>query len=267
MFGAIILSCATFSGAAVSALSGFAFAPVAGALLLLIYPKDIVIPLLMICSVTLQAFTLACLRAELSLRRSWRMLAGGAIGVPVSIAILSNIDSHAFKLAFGGFLVLYATSMLLRGHAGKFVGRENALVEMTTGMLGGFVGGLTATPGAIPVLYCDLAGLDKRAQRERVQPFILSMQIYALAMLSLGPGIDPIVWSIYATSLPALFAGAVIGLYMYGRLPEQHFRRIVLVLLLASGVAVASNSQAPMAGSAKAEMLYVNRVFFNYDGR
>ena len=36
--------------------------------------------------------------------------------------------------------------------------------------------------------------------------------------------------------LPALFAGTWLGLKLFGRLNEAAFRKIVLVLLLASGV-------------------------------
>jgi uncharacterized membrane protein YfcA len=36
--------------------------------------------------------------------------------------------------------------------------------------------------------------------------------------------------------LPALFAGTWLGLKLFGRLDEATFRRVVLVLLLASGI-------------------------------
>jgi len=41
---------------------------------------------------------------------------------------------------------------------------------------------------------------------------------------------------LFVIGLPALFAGTWLGLKLYGRLDEAAFRKVVLVLLLASGV-------------------------------
>jgi uncharacterized protein len=41
---------------------------------------------------------------------------------------------------------------------------------------------------------------------------------------------------LFLIGLPALFAGTWLGLKLFGRLNEAAFRKIVLVLLLASGV-------------------------------
>jgi hypothetical protein len=40
---------------------------------------------------------------------------------------------------------------------------------------------------------------------------------------------------LFLIGLPALFAGTWLGLKLFGRLDEASFRRVVLVLLLASG--------------------------------
>ena len=41
---------------------------------------------------------------------------------------------------------------------------------------------------------------------------------------------------LFLIGLPALFAGTWLGLKLFGRLNEAAFRKIVLVLLLASGI-------------------------------
>jgi uncharacterized membrane protein YfcA len=41
---------------------------------------------------------------------------------------------------------------------------------------------------------------------------------------------------LFVIGLPALFAGTWLGLKLYGRLNEAAFRKVVLVLLLVSGV-------------------------------
>jgi hypothetical protein len=43
-----------------------------------------------------------------------------------------------------------------------------------------------------------------------------------------------VIW-LFAIALPVLFAGTWLGLKLYGRLDEAQFRRVVVILLLASG--------------------------------
>ena len=86
------------------------------------------------------------------------------------------------------------------------------------------------SPSLRPLTFCT-AGL--------VQPFIAVMQVRALApslgrqSLSPKPVID------LAISLPALFAGSVLGIVAFRNINEVGFRRTILVLLLLSGASLA----------------------------
>jgi uncharacterized membrane protein YfcA len=44
-----------------------------------------------------------------------------------------------------------------------------------------------------------------------------------------------VIW-LFAVGLPVLLAGTWLGLKLYGRLDEAQFRKVVLMLLLVSGV-------------------------------
>ncbi len=48
--------------------------------------------------------------------------------------------------------------------------------------------------------------------------------------------ITPDVVQLFLIGLPALFAGTWLGFKLFGRLDEAAFRKVVLVLLLASGI-------------------------------
>ena len=73
-----ILVLAVFLGAIVQGFSGFAFSAVAGAILLQVQAPGLAIPLLMICSLMIQAYVLVRLRTTLSLHGSLPYLIGGA---------------------------------------------------------------------------------------------------------------------------------------------------------------------------------------------
>jgi uncharacterized membrane protein YfcA len=111
------------------------------------------------------------------------------------------------------------------------VGR-NALI----GFGGGFVGGLTAMPGAIPTIWCDIHGVPKTEQRGLVQPFIAAMQIFALVLMLLQNDLSSKVLVEFVASIPALLAGAALGIFAFRRVNEASFRRIILTMLLFSGL-------------------------------
>ncbi|MDB5592661.1 sulfite exporter TauE/SafE family protein [Enterovirga sp.] len=235
----VVLSAAAFSGAFVTSFAGFAFSPVAGVILMLVLPAKTIIPVLMICSVIVQAGTLVCARKSLALGSVGPMLIGGALGVPIAVQIYHRTDLSLFQVSFGLFLVAYAAIMLVRPSR-QFRVQTRPATEVAVGFLGGLVGGLTAMPGAVPVLYCDCTGAGKEVQRAKVQPFILVMQVLALALIAVHGDLDARTAELVGASLPALALGVVAGLKLFGSVSEASFRRLVLLLLLATGLALAA---------------------------
>jgi uncharacterized membrane protein YfcA len=81
--------------------------------------------------------------------------------------------------------------------------------------------------------------MPKNEQRGLVQPFIAAMQIFALTLMLSRNSLSSKFLIDLAISLPALAAGAVLGIVMFRRVNETAFRRIVLVVLLFSGLSLA----------------------------
>jgi uncharacterized membrane protein YfcA len=104
------------------------------------------------------------------------------------------------------------------------------------GFGGGLIGGPTAMPGAIPTIWCDMHGVPKNEQRGLVQPFIAAMQIFALGLLMVRHDLSPKVLVDLALSIPALLAGSALGIFAFRSVNEQTFRKIILAILLVSGV-------------------------------
>lgn len=232
----LVLSGAVFAGAFVSGLSGFAFSAVAGAILLHVFPPMEAVPLMMACSITVQAANLFALRKSMQWKASLVFIAGGLLGIPIAIYLLQNVDTGTFRLGFGFLVSLYATYALFRSTPAylRQMGSQsrNALV----GFGGGLVGGLTAMPGALPAIWCDIHGLPKNQQRGLVQPYIGIMQLFALALMLAHHNISSKVLIDFGMSLPALAAGTAGGIFLFGRINELAFKRIVLGLLVFSGL-------------------------------
>jgi uncharacterized membrane protein YfcA len=121
----------------------------------------------------------------------------------------------------------------------KYLQQMNESRHALVGFGGGLIGGLTAMPGAIPTIWCDMHGVPKNQQRGLVQPFIAAMQIFALGLLLIQHDLSSKVLVDLALSIPALLAGSTLGLLAFRNVNEQTFRRIILGILLVSGVLLA----------------------------
>jgi uncharacterized protein len=230
-----LLSAAVFLGAFVSGFAGFAFSAVAGGILLHTLVPTEAVPLMMACSVGVQATNLWALRAEIQWKQSLVLVLGGILGVPIAVWLLQTTDARVFREVFGALVALYAGYMLLRPSLTslQLMNRSrNALV----GFGGGLIGGLTAMPGALPTIWCDMHGVPKSQQRGLVQPFIAAMQIFALALMLLHHDLSPNLLDNLLLSIPALVAGSALGILAFRNVSEQLFRHIILAVLLVSGL-------------------------------
>lgn len=234
-----ILVVAVFLGAIVQGFSGFAFSAVAGAILLQVQSPASAIPLLMICSLLIQGYVLVRLRAMISLKESLPYIAGGAGGVILAALVFDSIDPQVFRLMFGVFLVLYAFSILLRPNSALLSAGERRSSKTAVGFAGGLVGGLTAMPAVILVIWGDANGMSRLAQRAIIQPFIAAMQSLALVLLLLvAPAAAVDMVQHLPLALPALFGGAALGLFLFRKVGDAGFRRAISALLLFSGIAL-----------------------------
>jgi uncharacterized membrane protein YfcA len=231
----VLLSVAVFFGAFVSGLAGFAFSAVAGAILLHVLQPMEAVPLMMACSVGVQATNLWALRKNIQWKESLVLIFGGLLGVPVAVWVLHNADATLFRQGFGLAVAIYAGYMLFRPSL-NYLQQMNQSRSALVGFGGGLIGGLTAMPGALPTIWCDMHGVPKNQQRGLIQPFIAAMQIFALVLMLSRHDLSRTVLVDFALSIPALLAGSALGIFVFRNMNEMTFRRVILAILLCSGV-------------------------------
>jgi uncharacterized protein len=231
-----VFSVSVFAGAVVSGLVGFAFSAVVGAVWLHMLPPAEAIPLMMACSIVTQAISLFALRGSVRWHSSPVLIGSGALGLVPAVYLLGHVSTEMFRTGFGAFLVAYAGYMLLRPAVAHVHEAPGQMRQALVGFGGGLIGGLTAMPGALPTIWCDLRGLPKDAQRGLVQPYITAMQVIALALMFAHNGIPDHMLHNLMLSFPALVIGAAVGVALFNRTGTGMLRRIMLSLLLAAGL-------------------------------
>jgi uncharacterized membrane protein YfcA len=225
---------ATFAGALVAGLAGFAFGLIAAAVWLHILPPLQTATLIIAFGLLVQGIAVWKLRHALSWSRLWPFLLGATFGVPLGVAILTWANVAQIQIGVGAFLVLYSTYGLARPALGP-VRSGGAPLDTGVGFINGMLGGATGFAGIVVTIWSGLRGWPRDVQRTVFQP--VGVATFAMTALWLGGkgAISEDTIKLFLMGLPALVAGTWLGLKLYGRLDEAGFRRVVLMLLLLSG--------------------------------
>jgi uncharacterized membrane protein YfcA len=228
---------ATFAGAFVAGLSGFAFGLAAASLWLSVLTPLQSASLIVGFGLLVQGYSVWKLRAAIDWRRLWPFMIGAVVGVPVGVSLLTWADPKSVRIAVGVILIAYSLYAFLRPQL-KVATIVPPAADMAVGFVNGLLGGMTGLAGIIITIWCNLRGLPKELQRATFQP--VAVVVFAMAALMLGAkgSLTLETAKLFVLGLPFLFAGTWLGLKLFGRIDEATFRKIVLTLLLVSGVAL-----------------------------
>ena len=110
--------------------------------------------------------------------------------------------------------------------------------DFAVGFLNGILGGLTGLTGTIVTIWCQLRGWSKDVQRSVFQPVNLANILVSAVSLSFAGAVTAEIAKLYLLGLPLLLAGLWCGFKLYGTLDDAAFRKVILLLLLVSGLAL-----------------------------
>ena len=232
-----LFSAGTFAAAFVTGLAGFAFGIVAAAIWLHFLAPAQVAPLIAAFALIVQGASVWKLRRAVKFGRIWPFVLGSAIGVPLGAELLRFAPAMQMRMAVGGLLVGFALYNWFRSDS-TVAARAGAMADGTVGVVNGVVGGATGLAGLAAVVWCNLRGWPPAEQRAVFQP----VGVATFVMIALWLGGTGMIGSatamLFLLGLPSLALGTWAGLKSFGRLNEAGFRRVVLGLLLLSGVSL-----------------------------
>lgn len=230
------------AGGFVNGLTGFGTAIVAMGLWLYAVSPPVAASLAIICSVVSQVQTLPMIWRVIDWPRVLPFVVPGLLGVPIGTWLLAQIDPRTFKIVVGFFLVTYSAYALARRspQIGRPIG--GSVADGAVGFGGGILGGLAGLSGVLPVVWTDVRGWSKEQRRMVLQTFNLSILAVALVSHALSGLLTPQVGWAAAAALPGTIAGSWAGSFIYRRLGDRGFQRIVMALIFASGAMLIATS-------------------------
>jgi len=213
-------------------LSGFGFSLfIVPPLALVVGPKDAVV-LANALGTAVNVAMIARAHAHIEWRLAFTLLAGAAAGMPLGLLVLVVIDPTPLQVLIA-LTVLVSTVVVWRGaqiHGGGKLG------DVTVGVVSGVLNTSTSMSGPPVVLYLQGRGVAPESFRATLAAFFCGSSLIASALFTVGGRFTGDILLLLMVSIPALGIGLVAGNRVYGRLDLIQFRRVVIGVLLASGV-------------------------------
>lgn len=228
---------ATFLGGFTSGLTGFAAGlVVSGIWLHIITPLQTAV-LIASYGMVNQGYGIWKVRHALQWRRTLPFVTGGAIGVPLGAQLVTYLDPMHIRTGVGALLIVYSTYNLARPSLPPIKSRP--FLDGIVGVFNGLLGGLTGLGGVISTIWVQLGGGTKDAQRAIFQPVLfLTMTMTMATFAASGHLLHVSILRLFLFGLPALLLGLWVGVQLYGKLDDAAFRKVILGLLLLSGLSL-----------------------------
>jgi uncharacterized membrane protein YfcA len=174
------------------------------------------------------------MRRTLEFGRLWPFLIGGAVGVPLGVAVVLETNPRGIQIGLAVFMIVYGVYVLAGPRLPQLTwGGKPA--DAGVGFVGGLFGGVAGLSGIFPAMWTQLRGWNKEASRGVYQPFILLAHLLTLLLIG-SVALDREGAVLFLIAIPAVLLGSWIGWKLYGRLDERRFRHLLSLLLIASGL-------------------------------
>lgn len=239
-FAWLLVALGAFAGGFVSGLSGFGTGLVGMPFWLLAVHPVLAAQLAAFSAVISQSQTLNTVRNSLTWRHVGPITVAGLAGVPIGVWLLPSVPVATFKLAVGVMLITFCLFLLTVPNSWR-IKHRNRPFEITMGFAGGFMGGLTGVPGPPVIMWGTLQAWPREDKRAVYQVFILAILVMMLVASAISGliGKDFILGSLLVA--PATIGGAFCGAWVYQRVDDRRFDRIVLAILLLSGIGLVAS--------------------------
>lgn len=164
------------------------------------------------------------------------ILPGCIVGIGVGSLLLDLIPEDVFRKLLGGMACVYALFQVLGRRVSDRLQTTSKSGGLIVGVLTGVVSTLLHAGGVVMMLF--LAPLALKGRTFVATAFLIGV---VLNLVKIGPYVglglidsDSLMLSL--KMLPALAAGAILGLFLNHKLPKVWFNRSILVVVVTVGV-------------------------------
>jgi uncharacterized membrane protein YfcA len=232
----VLFVLAAFAGGFVSGFSGFAMGLVVSGVWLHIITPIQTAALIAGYGLLTQGYGILKLRQALNWQKIWPLTLGTTIGIPVGVMLLSYLNPVYLRFGVGVLLLLYTIYGLGRPAFKPMT--IGVAADIGIGLVNGLVGGLTGLGGVVSTISCQLRGWTKDAQRAVFQPVLFAAFVIICISMGVTGAFTAETLKLYGLGLPFMLVGIWSGFKLYGKIDDEMFRKVVLILLLLAGLSL-----------------------------
>jgi len=230
LFISVVLFFASFT----LGTAGFGFALVSMPLISLVASPKFAVPFVMLYSFGINCFLLLRFKEYIDWQKLWPLVVGALPGIPLGIYFLKNYEDVMIKKIVGGVVIVFALwNLTVRAERRYALSRSWAYLA---GFAGGILHGGTAISGPPVLMYLTLNRWEKTLTRATLQSFFSLTHFFSLFGLVITKVLTLPVLRLNLLYLPIVILGVGTGYFLFKRLSSRFFSRILLSLLLATGL-------------------------------
>lgn len=220
-----------FVASVLQAGTGFGFSIMATPFLLLLFEAHDAIQLNIILALLISVIMTFKIRNDINKESLVRLIKGSLIGILPGLLLFIFLDVQPLKILVS-ILILLSTVLLVA----KITVKQTKLKELITGALSGLLTTSLGMPGPPLLIYFSGTNVDKATLRSTTLAyfvFIYSASILLqFSMYSISKG----VWISALWALPFTLLGIYLGQWVFLRLNQQLFQKIIYALLFFTGI-------------------------------
>jgi len=229
VFGMLIILASGF----IQGLTSFGLPIIAIPFLTRIIPLQEVVPTIIVLAVLTNAIILISARKEIKFKKFVPLTLMGILFLPIGAYLLKYMNSDYLKLGFGIIITVFSLLLIFKK---TFPIKNEKIGYIVTGSLSGFLNGSLSSSGPPVVLFLSNQGVAKDTFRANMTLYFLILNIIAIALFLATGLLNRVVAERILYLAPALAIGVFTGIRISKKLGDETFRKVVLVLLLISGV-------------------------------
>lgn len=228
VFGLIVL---VLVASTLQAGTGFGFSIMATPFLLLLFEPHDAIQLNIILSLLISVIMTYKIRSEVNKESLIRLIKGSLIGIFPGMLLFIFLDVRPLKILVS-ILILASTALLVA----KINVKQTNTKELITGVLSGLLTTSLGMPGPPLLIYFAGAKVDKSILRSTTLAYFVFIYPVSLLLQFSMYSISKGVWLSTLWALPFTVMGIYLGQWVFARLNQQLFEKIIYTLLFFTGI-------------------------------
>lgn len=226
------LAFAFFAAAFVRGYSGFGFSALVVAAAGLATNPVFLVPVVVIAEIAMTLMQARGVAGKIEWKRVLSMLAGAAVVMPISVALLARVGEDRARIAISLMILVMALILL----TGWTLHRKIGLVgHAGVGLVSGFANG--AAVGGLPVAaFMAAQPIPAAVFRATMVAYLTAIDMVALPLMWANGMVTHDTFVTLAFAAPLLVAGIWLGGRRFLSATPQSFRRVAIMLLIGLSV-------------------------------